>query len=489
MTARIPFDFNVLGNVKRSYPLVIVGAIESGSPFLRMFALTRILSLFEVGFVSILTAFSMFFELSTDIAMYRFVFSVPKQRYHEALAAAHALSVARGVVVSILALCAAPIVAWAVSLSDEWMSFAALAPTILLRSFEHLAPRVAERDFRYWPQVKTTGLSLALSLIVVVIVAVITRSHVAIIASAYAQVISSVVLSRWYADAPYRLDFRGPLFQDAFRFAYPLLANGLGLSIALQGDRFVVAALFDLKILALYSVIMLAVIVPMFLMARVLQSTILARLFHAGANAMRLRLEVRLASSVVAILAAAYAGGVVLLMNPIIALVFGPKFHAGGAAMILLGVGAFVRLVRSEPFTSLMLNEGRTKRLAASNVVASSSLGFMVLFSFFTRSVDAVLAARLLGETASLVVTLVMARRAPAIGRYAFSSSTVVGLLFTGAACLASVALEAAGDPIGLLLAASAAYGIAILLWAMWDLRRRMSRLRAENAQAERATP
>ena len=486
LTALIPFEFKILGNLKRSFPLVIVGVIETGTPFLRMFALTHILSLLEVGFVSVLTAFHGFFELSTDVAIYRFVFAAPKKQYEEALAAAHALSIVRGFSVCLLALCAAPFVAKAVSLGAYWTSFAALAPAIVVRSFEHMSPRVAERDYRYWPQVKATGISMALSLVVLTIVALTTRTHVAIIASIYTQVISMFFLSRLFADVPYRLDFHSPLFKAAFRFAYPLLANGLGLSIALQGDRFIVAGLFDLKTLALYSVIMLAAIVPMFLMGRVLQSTILARLFHASSQPERLNREVRLASSVVAFLASAYGGGVILLTNPVVTLVFGQKFHAGNVAMMFLGAGCLVRLVRSEPFTSLMLNASRTKRLAASNVVASSSLAFMVLFSFFDRSIEAVLAARFLGEAASLAVTFLMARRTPEGGRFVFSMSTVIGFVFGGVACLESALLERAGHSVALLLAACAAYAVAVLFWGAVDLRRGMKMLRGAIAPASK---
>ena len=169
LTTQIPFEFRLLDKVRTSYPLMIVSGLEVGMPFVRMFALTHILSLKEVGFVSVLTAFLAFLELSTDFAIFRFVYSAPKAQFEEALASAHALSIVRGVVVCLLALCAAPFVAAAISLGEYWTSFAVLAPAILLRSFEHLGPRVAERDFQYWPMAKTTGVSISCALVVLVV--------------------------------------------------------------------------------------------------------------------------------------------------------------------------------------------------------------------------------------------------------------------------------------------------------------------------------
>jgi O-antigen/teichoic acid export membrane protein len=457
---------------------MIISGIEMGLPFVRMLALTRILPLAEVGFVSLLTAFNAFLEVSTDLAIYRFVYSTPKEQFEEALASAHALSVVRGFVVCVLALCAAPLVATAVSLGDYWMSFAAIAPVILIRSFEHLSPRVAERDFLYWPQLKTTGIADILSVASLIVAALLTRSHVVVFVSLYVQVIVLFFASRLVSPLPYRLDFRSPLFKSAFKFGYPLMFNGFGLAIAMQADRFVVAALYNLDIVAVYSVVILAVTMPMGLFIRVLGTTMLARFYHARSVRSRLDQEVRTASSLVAVVAAFYAGGVILLMNFAVAFVFGQKFYTGYQAMMLLGTAAFIRLVRVEPFTSVMLNASRTKRLAASNVLVASFLAYMALFSFFDRSIIAVLAARLLGELTAVAVTFAMARRAPEGGRFVFSFSTLIGFVFVGFACLESLALEWQGDSWPLTLAACAVYAIAVSLWAAVDLRHRVSRLR-----------
>ncbi|HXZ15753.1 MAG TPA: oligosaccharide flippase family protein [Roseiarcus sp.] len=480
--APVAFEYKVLDKVRRSYPLMIISTIDTGLPFLRMLALARILSLTELGFVSILTAFLGFLELSTDLAIYRFAFSSPRENYEEALASAHALMVARGLAVSLIGICAAPIVAAAVSLGDDWMSFAVIASAILLRSFEHLSPRVAERDFDYWPQLKMIGIADTISLIVLITVALATRNHAAIIASVYTQNIIVFFASRLFSPIPYRLNFRSPFFKAAFKYGYPLAISGLGLAIAAQGDRFIVAGLFDLKVLAVYSVVVLATIVPISAFARFLQSTILARFYHATAVRSWLIQEVRTASSGVAIVAACYSGGIILLGNTVIPLVFGPKFETSPVAMILLGATAYVRLVRGEPFTALMLNTGRTKRLAPSSVLAGSSLAYIVAFSFFDRSLTAILAARLLGELTSAGVAFVMGRSVAEGGRVIFSFSTLIGVLFIGAAGVASIALQQAGGSWALLIEASAAYAIATLLWASLDLRHRMTRLRAAMA-------
>lgn len=479
LTTKIAFEFMVVDKLKRTYPLMILSSIEFGLPFVRMVTLTHILPLREVGFVSVLTAFVAFLEVSTDLGIYRFVYAAPKAQFEEALASAHALSALRGVALCLFAFCAAPIVAASVSLGDYWTSFAALAPAILLRSFEHMAPRVAERDFQYWPMVKTIGVAFGLSLVTLIVAALITHNHLAIIASVFAQNIGLFFASRWFAKVPYRLDFRSPLFKMAFKFGYPLMVNGLGLSIAQQADRFIVAGFFNLQTVAVYSVVVLATTMPQNLINRVLGSTVLARLYHASSVGPWLNQEVRAASTVFSVVGALYAGAIILAMDPIITVVFGAKFRVDHLSMALLGTAAFVRFVRLEPFTSATLNASRTKRLAVSNVLVSTSLAYMALFSFFDHSINAVLAARLAGEITGLAAAFYLARRMPEGGRSVLTLSTAIGFLFVVFAALESIELERNGQSLPLLVAACVAFAIPAGLWGVLDLRRQIKRLRA----------
>ena len=111
-----------------------------------------------------------------------------------------------------------------------------------IRSCENLAPKVAERDYKYGGQLRTWFGSAALSLTAVFLTAVITHSHIAIVASLLAQAIGVVVVSRLVADVPYRLNFRSIHVWKAWKFGYPLMFNGMGLAVSSQADRFLVGS-------------------------------------------------------------------------------------------------------------------------------------------------------------------------------------------------------------------------------------------------------
>ena len=445
--------------------------MDTGAPLIRIFALSHFLPLKELGFATLLTAYVSVLALSTDISIHRFIYSAPRDQFDKAIAAAHALAVARGAVLGFLAFSLAPIIAATLSLGADWSSFALLAPTMILISFEHLGPKIAERDFQYGAQIKTNFVGYAVGLTILIAVSIETHSHIAVVASAYGQAIAIAIASRIYAGTPYRLDFFSPLFKQAFKYAYPLVFNGMGLAIASQADRFLVAGLFNLQAVAIYSIIVTTASYPAQVLTRFFSTTLLARFYHASVNTNRLQNELRFASNVSAMIGAFYAGGVIFLTDFVATTVFGPRFQASSAAMMFLGLAAYIRFIRNEPFNALMLNVGKTKRLAASNLLVSTTLVYMLLVSFFDRSMEAVLMTRALGEATALIFTIQMARQVRDSGRLVFSRADIVGAAFVGLACAGSAVLGSFGRPLLPTLAVCVLYTIGIALWAAVGLR------------------
>jgi O-antigen/teichoic acid export membrane protein len=396
----------------KGYSLFFVSLFEVGTPFVRMMILSRALSLRELGFASALGATYAGFEQITDFAIYRFVFSARREKYQEALASAHALSVLRGLVVGGLAVAASPFIAMALSLSDYWLDFALLGGVIMIRSLEHLAPRVAERDYRYGVQFKVNVVANGLALTALVGTLLFERTHVALLASLFAQMIGVVAASHALADTPYRLNFRSPLFVEAFRFGYPLMFNGMGLAASSQGDRFIVGAFLGLPALGIYAVATLATLVPMIMVGRLTGTVMLAALYNATRLADGVyEARVRLAARLVPLFCAVFALGVLTLMNVVVPAVFGRQFLLSRDAVALLAAGCFFRMTRGDPFTSMLMHTGRTHLLALANLSSASSLLFQLGFVLVYGSFESVLAGRLLGEITALAVILYVTRR------------------------------------------------------------------------------
>jgi O-antigen/teichoic acid export membrane protein len=456
----------VLRHMTKGSGLVLVGLIEMTTPLIRMIVLSHALSLTELGFVSALAVTVGAAEQISDFALYRYVFSASREEYEDSLAAAHGLAILRGLVIGALVALAAPLLGMIFNLQGNFYDFALLGPLMLIRGFDHLDPRVAERDYNYRPQLTAIIVSNVLSLAALFIAARLMPTHMAFLISLYVHAFFLVATDHIVASVKYRCTFFTPHFWKAFRFGYPLVFNGMGLAASQQGDRFLVGSFLGLPELAIYTVANLATFVPAGLIVRVLGPITLAQLYNAGNKAdgsydARLRLFARL----IPLIAGLFALGVVSLLNIMLPLVFSAKFVLTPESTALLAASLFFRQVRSDPFVAMLLNSGRTKRLAIANLSASSALLFMFLLLFAYRSFEAVMLGRLLGEITGWIVTLILTRDLFKPARADFFKSVAVGLAVFGAA----VALAPAGVGVDLLPSLGMVMA-GLLVFSLWAL-------------------
>jgi O-antigen/teichoic acid export membrane protein len=398
------------GRIWRSTLLVFVAAIEVGTPFIRMIVLARLLDLGDVGFSVALGAVYATLLQVTDISINRFVFSTPREEYAEAIAAGHGLSVLRGVALAVFALVAAPWLSQAISGGRGWLSYAFLGPILLGRSFEHLGPRVAERDYKYGAQLKANLISNGCGLAALSIVAILWRSPNAILAFLLAQSASWVLASHRYSTTKYELRFGGPYFVRAWRFAYPLMFNGAGLAVTQQGDRLMVASVLGLPALGLYSTAIMAAWLPITLLIRVMNTINMATLFNASADRKRFTARLRLYARATPLIAAAYAIVVLTFINLGISIAFGHKYVMDPWMTAVLAGLTFLSIVRVEPFTDILLHEMMTARLAAINLSTVFGLAASTALALAFRSLTSTIAGRVIGEVVSLCMGVYLTR-------------------------------------------------------------------------------
>ena len=282
---------------------------------------------------------------------------------------------------------------------------------------------------------KVSLLASALSLAALIATIYVRRDHTAIVMSFLGQAVGLVVGSQLLAELPYRLRFRSKQFVDAFHFAYPLMFNGVGLAVSAQGDRFLVGALLGLPALGFYSIVVLVTIVPVSMVFRIMGTMNMAAFHNALAAGELLTKRILFAARLSPFVATVYSLGILTLMNVVTPAVFGAKFTVSRMQLCLLALGAFFRIIRVEPSTSLLLYGRRTKRVAAGSL--STILGYAIAIPFIeaSRTIDAAFAARLLGEVVGLFTMVIVARPFLAGQLSEATLSAALGLLIVGGAC------------------------------------------------------
>ncbi len=432
----------------KGFTLLSIGGLDVVAPFVRMMILTRLLDIHELGLTAALAATLGTFGQITDLAIHRFVYSTPRSAFAEALASAHALAALRGVVVAAMAIACAPWFGEVFSPDQGWLGFASLAVILLCGSFAHLEPLVVERDYRYGGQLKISLAANGLSLVVLAATAFYTQDHRALLAALLAQAIVAVVVSHMVSSQPYRLKFRSPFFMSAWKFGYPLMINGLGLAILSQADRLMVGAVLGLPALGYYTVAMLAAVVPIGFLFKVLGTVNLAALRNASGDGEQFATRLRLYACMMPLIAAGYAMALLTLLNIAISVAFGSRFAVDAWVLVVLALGAFFKIIRTEPFASLLLHEQKTGTLALTNLSTFVGLAAGTVMALSSRELIYPFLGRLIGEIVGLAVALVLTRSTFHVAVKDFLASIAVSLAIVGAASLALLGTSIDAAPV-----------------------------------------
>jgi O-antigen/teichoic acid export membrane protein len=448
----------------KALPLFGLSFVDIGVAFVRMFILTHILGSYEFGFAAAISATYATVEQIADMAIYRFVSSSPRFLHSEAIAAAHALTILRGLFLAGCILVFSYPISCTLAGCGNWPSFAWLAPVTLIKSFEHLDIRVGERDYRYWPQLLASLASHGLGIVSLIIVGYESGSHYALIAYLLVQAAVYVVASHLLASHPYRVKWKTPHLRKAFAFGLPLLLNGAGLAIVGQGDRLMVGALLGLPTLGPYAVTVLAGLLPISGILRILGPLFFAGLHNSRIGSAEYIARLRLFSRMVPMIAGGYALALIALLKTIVPFVFGTRFVMSDLAALLIALIAFIRIVRIEPQTSLLLNTQKTRELALANLSPLIGLIIATTLVLIHPSIEAVLTGVLVGEIAGLFAMGFVTRDLlkPVIIDYGISVSAMI-LVVVGAGGLAL--LLQGGD--NLLIRIAIAGGSCILILAV----------------------
>jgi O-antigen/teichoic acid export membrane protein len=395
----------------KALPLFGFSFTEITVAFVRMFILTHILGSYEFGFAAAISATYAAVEQIADLAIYRFVSSSPRSVHSDAIAAAHALTILRGLFLAACVVIFSYPISCALAGCDNWPSFAWLAPVTIIKSFEDLDIRVGERDYRYGPQLLASLVSHGAGIVALIVVAYESGSHYAFVAYLLVQAAVYVAASHLLALNSYRVKWKTPYLRKAFAFGLPLMLNGAGLAIVGQGDRLMVGTLLGLPTLGLYAVIVLAGLVPISGILRILGPLIFAGLHNADDKSAEYDARLRLFSRMIPMIAGGYALALIAVLKTIVPLVFGARFMMSDLAVLLIALIAFVRIVRAEPHISLLLNTQKTRELAVANLSPAVGLLVGIALVLLSPSIESALAGVLMGELVGLMMIVVMTRR------------------------------------------------------------------------------
>ena len=245
--------------------------------------------------------------------------------------------------------------------------FALAAIAIGIRGFVNCDYRERQRDRDYVGALQVEGGSHVLALIAAVPIALMTRDYSAIAWASIAQATIFCLLSQIVARRVIAFHFDLATLKDALRFGIPVAANAVLMFLAMQGDRLIVAAYFEPRMLAAFAIAAQLTLLPVLAGARFLLTFDLPRWAQLAAKSSAWQRQFRFRLIQVCGVAAALAVTLGTYGNKLVGILYGREYVTEAAVLELLACAAGLRLVRAVPNTMLMAM-GRTPMLLAGNL-------------------------------------------------------------------------------------------------------------------------
>ena len=371
--------------------------------FVRTVILSRLLIPAEFGVGVAITALIFTSELVSDIGVERFVMTKKEYEDNRVLSTAHLLQLGRGLIMALCVAAASGPLTRLLGIPEYQNSFVLVALIIVIRSLYHLGVKQLQRNFNYRPEAIAIVTAQIVALVMAVAAGYVLRDHRAILVVFGVEAVVLASMTHWLSPMPYRVRFDRDTCQAALSFGLPLIVSGISLAAASQADRFLVGHFLGVKTLALYGAVLTVATVPIASIYRIVASISLPLLIRDREDTKKLEATYRLLTWFCVLVGCLYAGGLAIALDVVTPLIFGNVYVVDWAMHVLVAVVVLARVLRWAP-TLFALAQGRTQRLALTNICTGVGLAAASGILLFRIDVSIVLAGALAGEFAALLL-------------------------------------------------------------------------------------
>lgn len=433
--------------------------------FLRNALVGHMLSKGDFGIAATLTLMLQMVDALSDLGADRLIVQAPDGDAPRLQAVGHTLLVGRGVLTGLLLLAAAPLLTHFFRLPDARWAFEAIAIVPVIRGFQHLDTRRAQRhlDNRRLMLVEVVPQAATLLLAYPMLQA--APGFAAVVWLSLLQAAMTLAASHTLAERPYRLAADRDLVMRFLVFGWPILASALPLAATFQGDRLVIGRLLGMEPLAAYSTAFMVTMVPGLIAAKIANALLLPLLAERRRSGIALAGRYRQACDATTLAASLYLAGFVVAGGAVLPVAFGRAYTGLGSLVGWLALMWALRMLQAVPGMALMASS-RTRPLLVAGLIRAAALLPAYLAARSGGGLDGVAIAACCGEAASLAYIAWRAGRLEP-GLAALLLSRAALLLPVGLVALAAVDALPRPDALAPALAAALLLGAGLAAAAL----------------------
>ena len=379
--------------------------IDFSCRFVRTVILSHILSPVSLGAAIALSAIIGTCEVLADVGISQFVVVSTGSDRAQAVAAAREIGIIRGTLLALFIVAFAPILADVFGAQGHVESIRWLGVIPLLSGFRNWRTTQVQAEYRYLPEAITSCASSFAALAVVIPAAAWFHDERTILVSLVVEagvrsIVSHMVLK------PERVRAVDPkIRRAALTFGLPLMVNGIGLVILSQVDRMIVSNLFGLETLASYSLAIGIAVVPISVIASVMNRVLMAYILRSKSNSTNAHAADFVTAWTPIAVGACYALAIGAVLDFAIPAVYGSQYHVNPGVHALITILVFVRLCRMG-VTVLLISTGRTRQMTAANLTAGAGLAIGLILGILFQRLEDVVFGVVLGDIFSFISML-----------------------------------------------------------------------------------
>lgn len=370
--------------------------------FVRNAVLGYSLSKGDFGIAATLTLLLQLLDSLTDLGVDRLIIQAPDGDAPRFVASQHLALIVRGLVIGGVLFLSAPLVAGFFQIPEATWAFAVIALVPVIKGFQHLDVRRAQRTLNNRPFLMVEILPQAAALAATLPAVSLAPGFEAVVWLSFVQAVATVAVSHLTAERSYAVAFDSALLRRLIAFGWPIWLSAFPLVAVYHGDRILIGRLFGMEDLAGYSAAFMIAMVPGLIAGKVGHALMLP--LFAGARDKPAVLAQRFAamSEATTLVASIYLATAMLLGGQILEVAFGPNYKGLGAVTAWLALMWSLRMLQAVPGMALMA-AGETKPFLVAGLIRASALLPAGLAAMSGYGLEAVAAAGVAGELASLI--------------------------------------------------------------------------------------
>lgn len=383
---------------------------SQAAALIRYVILARLLGPEQLGIAATLVVTASFFDLISDTGSDRFLIQDRDGGTPQVQKLVQLVFAGRGAITaSLLVLLAIPI-AHFYNVPSLAKGFAILALSPLILGFQNLDYRRIQREHDFRPEAVCMLFADLTSLLVTAIAAWFTHSFQAVLWGMITRAVVMVAATHLRAERPYRIGWDPLHAPQLYRFAAPLMLNGLMLFALSQGDRVIVGKYLGTAALGAYSAAILLVFYPTVLLARYIHAIYIPVIAaHRDSPSDVVRISDELGGQTI-VFSLAMAVGYAIAAPIVVPVLFGARYSQGTLLLGLIGILQTARFLLNWPSTAA-LAMGRSKTVLLSNVFHLLAFATALVGLWILRGLAGVVAGFISGEVLCAGIALALLNR------------------------------------------------------------------------------